>query len=145
MTNRNTFPDKKADKYYMCEGGTETEIMYKHGFDFPHFAIFELLKNPKAVSKLKEMFEDYFSATSEFNMSALVGGLDYRASPDWGKKLGYSAQGLADINHQCIEFLREVAKPFSFMSRYPHMDICGGCCGTWVTHLREIARNVGPL
>jgi methionine synthase I (cobalamin-dependent) len=26
--------------------------------------------------------------------------------------------------------------------RYPHLDIWGGCCGTWDTHLDEIARNV---
>jgi homocysteine S-methyltransferase len=26
--------------------------------------------------------------------------------------------------------------------QYPHLDIWGGCCGTWETHLDEIARNV---
>ena len=26
--------------------------------------------------------------------------------------------------------------------RYPHLDIWGGCCGTWDIHLGEIARNV---
>jgi homocysteine S-methyltransferase len=26
--------------------------------------------------------------------------------------------------------------------QYPHIDIWGGCCGTWDTHLEEIARNV---
>lgn len=26
--------------------------------------------------------------------------------------------------------------------RYPHLDIWGGCCGTWDTHLAEIASNV---
>jgi S-methylmethionine-dependent homocysteine/selenocysteine methylase len=26
--------------------------------------------------------------------------------------------------------------------RYPHIDVWGGCCGTWDKHLREIARNV---
>ena len=26
--------------------------------------------------------------------------------------------------------------------RYTHIDIWGGCCGTWETHLDEIARNV---
>ena len=26
--------------------------------------------------------------------------------------------------------------------RYPHLDIWGGCCGAWDTHLGEIARNV---
>ena len=26
--------------------------------------------------------------------------------------------------------------------QYPHIDIWGGCCGTWDTHLDEIARNI---
>ena len=26
--------------------------------------------------------------------------------------------------------------------QYPHIDRWGGCCGTWETHLEEIARNV---
>ena len=26
--------------------------------------------------------------------------------------------------------------------RYPHMDIWGGCCGTWDVHLDEIAKNI---
>jgi methionine synthase I (cobalamin-dependent) len=26
--------------------------------------------------------------------------------------------------------------------RHPHLDVWGGCCGTWETHLDEIARNV---
>ena len=26
--------------------------------------------------------------------------------------------------------------------QYPHIDVWGGCCGTWDTHLDEIARNV---
>jgi homocysteine S-methyltransferase len=30
----------------------------------------------------------------------------------------------------------------SLARRCPHIDIWGGCCGTWETHLDEIARNV---
>ena len=29
--------------------------------------------------------------------------------------------------------------------RYPHMDIWGGCCGTWSVHLDEIAKNVSAV
>ncbi|MCB1809068.1 MAG: homocysteine S-methyltransferase family protein [Candidatus Competibacteraceae bacterium] len=107
------FASQKAGCYYLCEGGSETEIMYKHGFDFPHFAVFELLKDPKAVEALEGMYRSYFEVVAKNNMSALVGGLDYRASPDWGKLLGYSDQGLADVNHECIEFLRNLAAEYT--------------------------------
>jgi homocysteine S-methyltransferase len=26
--------------------------------------------------------------------------------------------------------------------QYPHIDMWGGCCGTWDTHLDQMARNV---
>jgi S-methylmethionine-dependent homocysteine/selenocysteine methylase len=41
-----------------------------------------------------------------------MGGLDYRASPDWGTLLGYSREGLKEMQIRCIEFLREVARPY---------------------------------
>ncbi len=113
MSKSRAFPVQTSGRYYMCEGGTETEIMYKHGFDFPHFAVFELLKDPKAVAALTEMYRKYLDVVAKHKMSALVGGLDYRASPDWGALLGYSAQGLADMNHQCIDFLRNTCKEYA--------------------------------
>lgn len=113
MKKSNSFPEQIPGHYYLCEGGTETEIMYKHGFDFPHFAVFELLKNPKAVAALTGMYRNYFDVVAKHNMSALVGGLDYRASPDWGALLGYSAESLSDINHQCIDFLRKISKEYT--------------------------------
>ncbi len=30
----------------------------------------------------------------------------------------------------------------SLTQRFPHMDIFGGCCVTWDTHLDQIARNL---
>ena len=103
---------EKHASYYLTEGGTETEIMYKFGHKLPHFAMYPLLDDPEAVQDLKRMFQKYFEAVAESGFSAFVGGLDYRASPDWAKLLGYSSDGLADMQHRSIEFLRDVAKPY---------------------------------
>ena len=113
MSKSGEFAEQKAGHFYLSEGGTETEIMYKHGFDFPHFAVFELLENPKAVAALEAMYRKYFEVVAKHEMSALVGGLDYRASPDWGALLGYSRQGLADKNLECIEFLRRIGSEYA--------------------------------
>lgn len=102
-------PKLSGNRFYITEGGVETEIMYKHGFDFPHFCAFELLKNPAAMKALDLMYRDYFNVVASHNAAALLGGLDYRASPDWGRLLGYSPTGLQEVNQQCIEFLRSVA------------------------------------
>ena len=102
----------KEGSLYITEGGTETEIMYKFGHKLPHFAMYPLLDDPNAVQDLKRMFQKYFEAVAETGFSAFVGGLDYRASPDWAKLLGYSSDGLADMQHRSIGFLRDVAKPY---------------------------------
>jgi S-methylmethionine-dependent homocysteine/selenocysteine methylase len=97
--------------------------MYKHGFELPHFAMFPLLDNPKAVSKMREMFRSYLDVAAENDFCALMGGLDYRASPDWGDLLGYSPASLSDANLQSIEFLRELANEYS--SQVPEILIQG--------------------
>ena len=88
MVKHTTFPPQNRGRFYLTEGGTETELMYKHGFELPHFAMFPLLDNPKAVSKMREMFRSYLDVAAEHDFCALMGGLDYRASPDWGDLLG---------------------------------------------------------
>lgn len=108
----NEFPNQRDDVLYLAEGGVETEIMYKYGYEFPHFAVFKLLEDPKATGQLRNMYERYLDTVAEHGVAALMGGLDYRASPDWVGLLGYSQEGLRDILAQCVGFLRDVAKPY---------------------------------
>ena len=107
------FTHQSSDTTFLTEGGTETEIMFRYGHEFPHFAMFELLKNDRAMGDLRHMYTQYLDVVAETGFAALLSGLDYRASPDWGKLLGYSPEGLADVQVQCIEFLRDVAAPYA--------------------------------
>jgi S-methylmethionine-dependent homocysteine/selenocysteine methylase len=106
------FPEQQAGLNYLTEGGQETEIMYKYGFDLPHFAMFPLLDNPTAVAELRGMYGGYLDTAARHGFGVVIGGLDYRASPDWGNLLGYSGEALADMQLRAIEFLRDVAEPY---------------------------------
>ena len=123
MVGNQSFPPQQEGRFYLSEGGTETELMYKYGFELPQFSMFPLLSNPDAVSKMREMFRSYLEVAAKHRICALMGGLDYRASPDWGKLLGYSPQGLAEVNLQSIDFLREIAKEYD--SEIPDILIQG--------------------
>lgn len=103
------FPGRQQGRFYLTEGGTETELMYKYGIELPEFALFPLLNNVKAMSALRGMFRQYLDVVAKHGICALMGGMDYRASPDWGAKLGYSPTSLAEANLQAIEFLRELS------------------------------------
>jgi len=113
MADEKTFPSQQEGRFYLTEGGIETEIMYKYGFELPQFAVFPLLDNPDAVSTMRGMYRSYLDVAAKHGMCALMGGLDYRASPDWGELLGYSPDGLAEANHQSIAFLREIAEEYA--------------------------------
>src|SRR3546814_4364142 len=86
--------------------------MYRHGFELPEFAMFPLLDIPSAVAALHDMFRAQLDVAAEFGFGFLLSGLDYRASPDWGAKLGYSATALADANIAAIAFLQEIADDY---------------------------------
>jgi homocysteine S-methyltransferase len=106
------FPPQENDVIYLAEGGQETEIMYRHGHDLPEFAMYPLLENPEAVADLKQMYARVLDIAAECGFAAMICGLDYRASPDWGEKLGYSRSGLAEALEASIAFLRDVAEPY---------------------------------
>lgn len=97
--------------------------MYRFGHNLPEFAMFPLLNEADALAALKAMYVRVLEVAAASGFSALLGGLDYRASADWGTKLGYSSEQLADMQIRCIDFLREVAEPFR--ARIPAVLISG--------------------
>lgn len=117
------FPAQQDGVLYLTEGGQETELMYKHGHDLPEFAMYPLLDRPDAAADLRDMYRRVFEVAVRHQCVPMVGGLDYRASPDWAARLRYSREGLAEMQLRAIEFLREVATPF--MSQLPRVMIAG--------------------
>lgn len=120
---RRPFPPQASGTLYLAEGGQETEVMYRFGHELPEFALYPLLDRPDALAALEGMYARYLEVAAAAGVSVLMGGLDYRASPDWGAKLGYSPEALADAQIRCIDFLRRVAQPFR--ARIPTLLISG--------------------
>lgn len=106
------FASQRENVFYLTEGGQETEIQYRHGHDLPEFAMYPLLDDAGAMADLTAMYRRVLDVAAEHGFAAMISGLDYRASPDWGEKLGYSRQGLADAVEHSIAFLRTVARPY---------------------------------
>jgi S-methylmethionine-dependent homocysteine/selenocysteine methylase len=126
MTERPRFPVSRQDVTYLTEGGIETEIMYRHGHGLREFAMFELLDDAGAMSDLRDMYRRYLDVAGRHGVAVLMSGLDYRASPDWGAKLGYGPSRLADMQGRCIAFLQEVSDPYR--GQLPGIAIAG-CVG----------------
>lgn len=120
------FAPQRDNVFYLTEGGQETEIQYRHGHDLPEFAMYPLLDDADAMADLTAMYSRVLDVAAEHGFAAMICGLDYRASPDWGEKLGYSRERLADALEQSIAFLRAVVRPYE--GRVPEILI-GGMLG----------------
>jgi hypothetical protein len=142
-----------SGEIFLTEGGSETEILYRHGFELPEFAMFPLLDDPRAAVAMRAMFCAQLDVAAEFGLSFLLSGLDYRASPDWGAKLGYSPAALAEANLAAIGFLREIAEGYHEQiprlliggilgprgDAYPVIHCAGGISSRAVDRLADLA------
>lgn len=99
----------ETDDIFLTDGGTETWLMYKRGFELPEFSAFHLLNDKQSASALREYYTAFAEVAVKLGMPFIFDSLTYRASRDWSALLGYSAEGLAEMNHKCFELYRECA------------------------------------
>lgn len=125
-SNPEEFPPRLEGKFYLTEGGTETEVLYKWGYELPEFAMFPLLDNAEADACLRGMYRRYFDVAEANCTGLLIMGHDYRANPDWAKKLGYSLEALAEMQHRTIDFLTERRAEYEGRVSDVHVSGCIG-------------------
>ena len=111
VSSRSTLP-QMSGKMCLTEGGIETYMQYKMGHELRHFCLFELLNNPKALADLRTYHERLIEVALKHKVGAVLDGVHYRTSRDWGELLGYSRQGLKEIVVQGIEFYQSLAKQY---------------------------------
>ena len=109
MTLTTTRLPHQTDDIFLTDGGTETWLMYKRGFELLEFSAFHLLNNKRSAGALREYYTAFANTAVSLGTPFIFDSLTYRASRDWGALLGYSAEGLAEMNHKCFELYRECA------------------------------------
>ena len=116
----------QTDEIFLTDGGTETWLMYKRGFELPKFSAFHLLNDERSVQALREYYMAFAKVAVKLGTPFIFDSLTYRASRDWGALLGYSAEGLAEMNHKCFELYRECAAAAGMA---PENTVISGCIG----------------
>lgn len=97
-----------GDGLFLTDGGLETTLIFHEGIELPDFAAFHLLKNPEARGFLKAYFLRYVDLARRFKAGLILESATWRASRDWGQRLGYSTKSLADANRDAISLLEEI-------------------------------------
>jgi homocysteine S-methyltransferase len=116
----------QTNKIFLTDGGTETWLIYKRGFELPEFSAFHLLNDKLATTAIREYYRAFADIALEQGTGFIFDSLTYRASRDWGALLGYSDEGLAEMNHKCIELYRDIAAEAGLA---PEHTVISGCIG----------------
>jgi homocysteine S-methyltransferase len=112
------------DRLFLTEAGIETTLMYKKGWELRHFCLFELLQDDRFVDDLRQYHTGLIEVALKHGVGHLLDGVHYRASPDWGAKLGMSEQQLADLNAKGIGIYSDLSREYATEDT----PIPVGCC-----------------
>jgi S-methylmethionine-dependent homocysteine/selenocysteine methylase len=112
MSHRDHLPQLDGERLFLTDGGLETTLLFHHGIDLPCFAAFDLLRREGGERALRAYFEPYLGLAREHEAGFVLDTPTWRASADWGARLGYAPAELAKANRRAValvERLREEA------------------------------------
>ena len=88
-------------RFFLTDGGIETTLIFLDGQELPHFAAFHLLKTQSGEESLRKYFRTYAELARTHRSGLVLETATWRASKDWGDRLGYTADALAEANRKC--------------------------------------------
>jgi S-methylmethionine-dependent homocysteine/selenocysteine methylase len=99
---------QRAGSLFLTDGGIETTLIFQEGLELPYFAAFHLLRDPKGHEALVRYYERYIVIAKAEGLGFILESPTWRASTDWGSKLGYSAADIVAVNRDSIQLMRDL-------------------------------------
>lgn len=97
-----------GDELFLTDGGLETTLIFHEGWELPDFAAFHLLKDEQGRAALSSYFRTYAALAKRFLTGLILESATWRANADWGSRLGYTRDALAEANRKAIQLLEEI-------------------------------------
>jgi len=111
---------------FLSDGGIETTLIFHDGLTLRDFAAFELLNTAEGEAALRKYFGSYAEIAQRNGTGLILETATWRASPDWGKRLGYTTESLAEVNRKAVALLEAIRKQYG-SDRTP--VVISGCVG----------------
>lgn len=93
----------------LTDGGIETSLTFHEGLELPCFASFPLLATDPGRAALRRYFTRFLQLAEETGLPFVLDTVTWRANPDWGERLGYTADQLAQANEDAVSFAQQLA------------------------------------
>ena len=93
-----------AERLFIGDGGLETTLIFREGFELPCFASFPLLRDRAGTEALRRYYLRFIEIARSHRLGFTFDTPTWRANADWGEPLGYDAAALAAVNREAVEF-----------------------------------------
>lgn len=125
MKQRPALP-QLSTRLFLTDGGIETTLIFHEGLELPDFAAFHLLGSVEGQAALDRYFRTYAAIAQRFDTGLILESATWRASSDWGARLGYSREQLADANRRAIAMLARIRDDYESLET---PVVISGCVG----------------
>ncbi|OMP88511.1 Methionine synthase [Diplodia seriata] len=103
---RDNLPQLRSTKPFLSDGGLETTLLFKYGFDLPEFAAFPVLDSENGRTVLHELYAAYIKVTIKHKTGIVLGTPTWRASRPWIERLGFPVQKVAYTCSAAVDLLK---------------------------------------
>ena len=111
---------------FLTDGGIETTLIFHEGLELPHFAAFHLLREKAGREALARYYERYMTIAKADGVGFILESPTWRASTDWGDKLGYTREEIAAANRESIRLMLDLRAKHDATSE---PIVVSGCVG----------------
>ncbi len=112
---------------FLTDSGLETDLIFNEGFDLPEFAAFVLLDDDRGKAALTAYFRRHADIAIRHRCGVILETPTWRASRDWGQRIGYPAAELRRVNESAVGLLAQVRDGYRDTASSP--VVVSGCIG----------------
>lgn len=113
---RNALPQLTGE-LFLADAGVETDLIFNHGIDIPHFAAHTLLIDDTGRLALANYFRDFLRLAQASDAGFILDSPTWKAHSHWGHDLAASDEQLREANRQAIAFIAGLREEFSGNAR----------------------------
>ena len=112
---------------FLTDSGLEIDLTFNGGFDLPEFAAFVLVDDTRGLAALEAYYRRHVDIAVQHGCGVILEAPTWRASRDWGARIGYPAAELRRVNQSAVDLLSGVRSGYLDSASSP--VVVSGCIG----------------
>ncbi len=98
----------QGGRAFLTDSGLETVLIFHEGIDLPEFAAFPLVLKAEGREILARYYRRHAAIARQNHLGFILESPTWRASADWGDKLGFDAYALDYANRRAMDLLHDI-------------------------------------